>query len=52
LKGLLVRGASSETPHDVLFGHSSGDITCLPIADGTFLYLATVMDLCSRRLVG
>ncbi|MFC6093952.1 IS3 family transposase [Saccharothrix lopnurensis] len=29
-----------------------GDITYLPIADGTFLYLATVMDLCSRRLVG
>jgi transposase InsO family protein len=29
-----------------------GDITSLPIADGTFLYLATVMDLCSRRLAG
>ncbi len=29
-----------------------GDITYLPIADGTFLHLATVMDLCSRRLVG
>jgi len=29
-----------------------GDITYLPIADGTFWYLATVMDLCSRRLVG
>ena len=29
-----------------------GDITYLPIADGTFLYLATVMYLCSRRLVG
>ncbi|MCE6997357.1 IS3 family transposase [Saccharothrix sp. S26] len=29
-----------------------GDITYLPIADGTFLYLATVMGLCSRRLVG
>jgi transposase InsO family protein len=29
-----------------------GDITYLPIADGTFHYLATVMDLCSRRLVG
>jgi transposase InsO family protein len=27
-----------------------GDITYLPIADGTFCYLATVMDLCSRRL--
>jgi transposase InsO family protein len=29
-----------------------GDITYLPITDGTFLYLATVMDLCSSRLVG
>jgi transposase InsO family protein len=29
-----------------------GDITYLPIAGGTFHYLATVMDLCSRRLVG
>jgi transposase InsO family protein len=29
-----------------------GDITYLPIADGTFLYLATVLDLCSRRLTG
>lgn len=29
-----------------------GDITYLPVADGTFLYLATVLDLGSRRLVG
>jgi transposase InsO family protein len=29
-----------------------GDITYLPIADGSFLYLATVIDLFSRRLVG
>ncbi|MDV6278858.1 IS3 family transposase, partial [Rhodococcus erythropolis] len=29
-----------------------GDITYLPIADGTNLYLATVIDLCSRKLVG
>lgn len=29
-----------------------GDITYLPIAGGEFLYLATVIDLCSRRLAG
>jgi transposase InsO family protein len=29
-----------------------GDITYLPIEDGSFLYLATVIDLCSRRLAG
>lgn len=29
-----------------------GDITYLPIADGSFLYLATVIDCCSRALVG
>jgi transposase InsO family protein len=29
-----------------------GDITYLPVADGRFLYLATVIDLCSRRLAG
>jgi transposase InsO family protein len=29
-----------------------GDITYLPIADGTNLYLATVIDLCSRKLPG
>ncbi|MCK6091936.1 MAG: IS3 family transposase [Kocuria rhizophila] len=29
-----------------------GDITYLPIADGTTLYLATVIDCYSRRLVG
>jgi transposase InsO family protein len=29
-----------------------GDITYLPIGDGQFLYLATVLDLCSKRLVG
>jgi transposase InsO family protein len=30
----------------------AGDITYLPLADGTHLYLATVIDLASRRLVG
>jgi transposase InsO family protein len=29
-----------------------GDITYLPIGDGQFLYLATVLDLCSKRLAG
>jgi transposase InsO family protein len=29
-----------------------GDITYLPVADGSFLYLATVLDLGSRRLAG
>jgi transposase InsO family protein len=29
-----------------------GDITYLPVADGRFLYLATVIDLHSRRLAG
>ena len=29
-----------------------GDITYLPVGDGEFLYLATVLDLGSRRLAG
>jgi transposase InsO family protein len=29
-----------------------GDITYLPLGDGTFLYLATVLDCFSRRVVG
>jgi transposase InsO family protein len=29
-----------------------GDITYLPVADGEFLYLATVLDCFSRRVVG
>jgi transposase InsO family protein len=29
-----------------------GDITYLPIGNGQFLYLATVLDLCSKRLAG
>lgn len=29
-----------------------GDITYLPLADGRNLYLATVIDLCSRKLAG
>lgn len=30
----------------------AGDITYLPVGDGEFLCLATVIDLCSRRLAG
>ncbi|MFE2640592.1 IS3 family transposase [Streptomyces scopuliridis] len=29
-----------------------GDITYLPVGNGQFLYLATVLDLCSKRLAG
>lgn len=29
-----------------------GDITYLPVGNGQFLYLATVLDLCSQRLAG
>jgi hypothetical protein len=28
------------------------DLTYLPLADGSFLYLTTVIDLCSRRVAG
>ena len=45
---LLGRDFTADTPNT----RYVGDITYLPIADGTFCYLATVMDLCSRRLVG
>ncbi|WP_435875831.1 IS3 family transposase [Saccharopolyspora shandongensis] len=45
---LIRRDFTAEAPNT----HYVGDITYLPIADGTFCYLATVMDLCSRRLVG
>jgi transposase InsO family protein len=30
----------------------SGDITYIPIADGTNLYLASVLDLCSKKIPG
>ena len=45
---LLGRDFTARTPNT----RYVGDITYLPIADGAFLYLATVMDLSSRRLVG
>jgi transposase InsO family protein len=45
---LIQRDFTAEAPNT----RYVGDITYLPIADGTFCYLATVMDLCSRRLAG
>jgi transposase InsO family protein len=45
---LLKRDFSAPAPNRVYVG----DITYLPIADGTNLYLATVIDCCSRRLAG
>lgn len=45
---LLKRDFTAPAP-----GHRyAGDITYLPVADGSFLYLATVLDLGSRRLAG
>ena len=45
---LLNRDFTAQTP-----GHRYvGDITYLPLADGTNLYLATVIDCYSRRLAG
>jgi transposase InsO family protein len=45
---LLQRDFTSTTPNT----RYVGDITYLPIGDGQFLYLATVLDLCSKRLAG
>ena len=45
---LLKRDFTAEAPNR----RYVGDITYLPIADGTNLYLATVIDCHSRRLVG
>ena len=45
---LLGRDFTAEAPNR----RYVGDITYLPIADGTNLYLATVIDCFSRRLVG
>jgi transposase InsO family protein len=52
----------SATPVADLFGRDftaarpgvkyMGDITCLPVGGGRFLYLATVLDCFSRRVVG
>ena len=45
---LLGRDFTAEAPNQ----RYVGDITYLPIADGTNLYLATVIDCFSRRLAG
>jgi transposase InsO family protein len=45
---LLKRDFAAERPNE----RYVGDITYLPLADGTNLYLATVIDCYSRRLVG
>ena len=45
---LLKRDFTTETPNTKYVG----DITYLPLADGSNLYLATVIDCCSRKLAG
>ena len=45
---LVQRDFTAEQPNQ----RYVGDITYLPIADGSNLYLATVIDLCSRKLTG
>lgn len=45
---LIKRDFGTGTPNQ----RYAGDITYLPVGDGQFLYLATVLDLGSRRLVG
>ncbi|MCX5233544.1 IS3 family transposase [Streptomyces sp. NBC_00233] len=45
---LLRRGFTAQAPDTEYVG----DITCLPVGGGQFLYLATVLDLCSKRLAG
>lgn len=45
---LLHRDFTATTPNT----RYVGDITYLPCGDGEFLYLATVIDCFSRRLVG
>lgn len=45
---LLQRDFTAATPNT----RYVGDVTYLPVGDGQFLYLATVLGLCSKRLVG
>lgn len=45
---LVKRNFTAATPNSAYVG----DITYLPIADGSNLYFASVIDLCSRKLAG
>jgi transposase InsO family protein len=45
---LLQRDFTAQEPNTKYVG----DITYLPVGNGQFLYLATVLDLCSKRLAG
>ncbi|WP_327129621.1 IS3 family transposase [Streptomyces sp. NBC_01727] len=45
---LLQRDFTAQVPNTKYVG----DITYLPVGNGQFLYLATVLDLCSKRLTG
>lgn len=45
---LVGRDFTARAPHQVYVG----DITYLPYGQGKFLYLATVIDVCSRMIVG
>jgi len=45
---LLQRDFTASEPNTKYVGH----ITYLPVGDGQFLYLATVLDFCSKRLAG
>lgn len=45
---LFQRDFAAQVPNNTYVG----DITYLPVGNGQFLYLATVLDLCSKRLTG
>ena len=46
---MLLLESSEPTDIDQLW---VGDITYIPISGGAFCYLATLMDRCSRKIVG
>ena len=47
-RNLLLERASPSRPNEVFVG----DITYIPMADGSFLYLTTWQDMFSRKIVG